>query len=175
MSVKAVTGVCCSLKQAQIKLPHAEHEEPSMSALAQDSDCVLQVGLKMQFQGSQGQLMFFFGNKGDSLLERLICVVPPSGQFAFQQGPVPSQLEPKKQVQVIPLADSSVWPCLLACRSAFVVQAHVVEGLTLHCCICPGACPCVAARCPRSCTLLCLSWASACITCGDGLSMHQVQ
>ena len=77
MSVKAVTGVCCSLKQAQIKLPHAEHEEPSMSALAQDSDCVLQVGLKMQFQGSQGQLMFFFGNKGDSLLERLILRGPP--------------------------------------------------------------------------------------------------
>lgn len=55
----------------------------------------------MQFQGSQGQLMFFFGNKGDSTLERLICAVPPSGQFAFQQGPVPSQLEPKKQIQVL--------------------------------------------------------------------------
>ena len=69
-------------------------------SLAEQADCLLQVGLKMQFQGSQGQLMFFFGNKGEATLERLICVVPPSGQFAFQQGPVPSQLEAKKQVQV---------------------------------------------------------------------------
>ena len=72
----------------------------SSAQLAKQSAWWLQVGLKMQFQGSQGQLMFFFGNKGDSLLERLICVVPPSGQFAFQQGPVPSQLEAKKQIQV---------------------------------------------------------------------------
>ena len=62
--------------------------------------CSVQVGLKMQFQGVQGQLMFFFGNKGDHTLERLICAVPPSGQFAFQQGPFPPQLEPKKQIQV---------------------------------------------------------------------------
>ena len=60
----------------------------------------LQVGLKMQFQGAQGQLMFFFGNKGEATLQRLICAVPPSGQFTFQQGPVPSQLEAKKQIQV---------------------------------------------------------------------------
>ena len=54
----------------------------------------------MQFQGAQGQLMFFFGNKGEATLERLICAVPPSGQFTFQQGPVPAQLEAKKQIQV---------------------------------------------------------------------------
>ncbi len=62
--------------------------------------CWLQVGVKAQFQGSQGQLMFFFGNKGDAALERLIFVVPPAGQFAFQQGAVPPLLEPKKQIQV---------------------------------------------------------------------------
>ena len=56
--------------------------------------------MKAQFQGSQGQLMFFFGNKGDAALERLIFVVPPAGQFAFQQGAVPPLLEPKKQIQV---------------------------------------------------------------------------
>ncbi len=27
----------------------------------------MQVGVKAQFQGSQGQLMFFFGNKGDAI------------------------------------------------------------------------------------------------------------
>lgn len=72
----------------------------------------VQVGLKMHFQGAQGQLMFFFGNKGDHMLERLICAVPPSGQFTFQQGPVPPQLEPKKQIQVPYLADTgklSAW------------------------------------------------------------------
>ena len=57
----------------------------------------------MQFQGAQGQLMFFFGNKGEATLQRLICAVPPSGQFTFQQGPVPPQLEPKKQIQVASL------------------------------------------------------------------------
>lgn len=60
-----------------------------------------QVGVKAQFQGSQGQLMFFFGNKGDAPLQRLIFVVPPAGQFVFQQGAVPPVLEPKKQIQVI--------------------------------------------------------------------------
>lgn len=65
-----------------------------------DSVCALQVGVKAQFQGSQGQLMFFFGNKCDAPLERLIFVVPPAVQFAFQQGAVPPLLEPKKQIQV---------------------------------------------------------------------------
>lgn len=98
----------------------------------------------MQFQGSQGQLMFFFGNKGDSLLERLICVVPPSGQFAFQQGPVPAQLEPKKQVQVLLLAGIVVRSCLLACHSPCKMQVRIKEDLTLHCRISPSACSCVS-------------------------------
>lgn len=55
----------------------------------------------MQFQGSQGQLMLFLGNKGDVPLQRMICTVPPSAQFAFQQGPVPATLDPKKQIQVL--------------------------------------------------------------------------
>ena len=58
-----------------------------------------QVGVKMAFQGSQGQLALFLGNKGDTPLERLVCAVPPVPQFAFQVGPVPKRLEPKKQMQ----------------------------------------------------------------------------
>jgi len=57
------------------------------------------VGVKMQFQGSQGQLALFLGNKGDAELERLVCALPPVPQFAFQVGPVPRLLEPKKQIQ----------------------------------------------------------------------------
>lgn len=53
----------------------------------------------MAFQGSQGQLALFLGNKGDAPLERLVCAVPPVPQFAFQVGPVPKRLEPKKQMQ----------------------------------------------------------------------------
>ncbi len=56
----------------------------------------------MQFQGSQGQLALFLGNKGDGPLERLVCAVPPVPQFAFQVGPVPRQLDAKKQIQACP-------------------------------------------------------------------------
>jgi len=58
----------------------------------------------MQFQGSQGQLALFLGNKGDAELERLVCALPPVPQFAFQVGPVPRLLEPKKQIQARPSA-----------------------------------------------------------------------
>ena len=78
----------------------------------------LQVGLKMQFQGAQGQLMFFFGNKGEATLQRLICAVPPSGQFTFQQGPVPPQLEPKKQIQVASLLFSYFSHPMMTCSRA---------------------------------------------------------
>ena len=54
----------------------------------------------MQFQGAQGQLLLFFGNKAATPLERLLCVVPPVAQFAFQLGPLPPRLDSKKQIQV---------------------------------------------------------------------------
>lgn len=56
--------------------------------------------MKLSFQGSQGQVTFFFGNKSSEALERLICVVPPSPQFTFQLGAVPPVLQPKQQTQV---------------------------------------------------------------------------
>ncbi len=59
-----------------------------------------QIGVKIQIQGSSGQLSLFFGNKADAFLERLLCVVPPAPQFQFQLSAVPSQLEPKKQISV---------------------------------------------------------------------------
>ena len=59
-----------------------------------------QVGLKTQYQGSQGQVMFFLGNKATAPLDRLIFVVPPQPQFQFQLAQVPQRLDPKQQVQV---------------------------------------------------------------------------
>lgn len=59
----------------------------------------VQVGLKTQYEGSQGQIMFFLGNKGAAPLEKIIFVVPPQPQFQFQLAPVPQRLDPKQQVQ----------------------------------------------------------------------------
>ena len=56
--------------------------------------------MKASFQGSQGQLTLFFGNKSLHTLERLICNVPPAPQFTFQMSQFPPALEPKRQVQV---------------------------------------------------------------------------
>ncbi|DBA96016.1 hypothetical protein WJX77_003113 [Trebouxia sp. C0004] len=63
-------------------------------------DNYLQVGVKTQYQGSQGQIMFFLGNKHAAPLERIIFVVPPQPQFQFQLAPVPQRLEAKQQLQV---------------------------------------------------------------------------
>ena len=60
----------------------------------------MQVGMKSQFQGPQGQVQLFFGNKSAQPLERLICNVPPSPQFHFQMAPLPPSIEGKRQVQV---------------------------------------------------------------------------
>ena len=55
--------------------------------------------MKTQYQGPQGQLQLYFGNKSTKTLERLLCNVPPSPQFAFQMAALPPSIEPKKQVQ----------------------------------------------------------------------------
>lgn len=63
----------------------------------------MQIGVRSEgFRGPSGQLLLFFGNKADAVLERLLCVVPPTPQFQFQLGAVPARLEPKKQIQVTP-------------------------------------------------------------------------
>ena len=61
---------------------------------------LVQIGVKIQITAGSGQLSLFFGNKADTFLERLLCVVPPAPQFQFQLSSVPSQLEPKKQISV---------------------------------------------------------------------------
>jgi hypothetical protein len=80
--------------------------------------------------------MFFFGNKGDHTLQRLICTVPPSGQFSFQQGPVPTQLEPKRQIQVCCDrfdADSvRSFPRLCFCSSISAIVNSFLIGSAYH-------------------------------------------
>ena len=60
----------------------------------------MQVGVRQGYQGHSGQVQLFFGNKADAPLGRLICAVPPQPVFAFQLGPVPPYIEPKKQVRL---------------------------------------------------------------------------
>lgn len=73
--------------------------------------------MKQGFQGPSGQIQLFFGNKADVALGRLICAVPPQPVFAFQLGPVPPYIEPKKQVRLI--RSSSSGP---KCRHAMAPQ-----------------------------------------------------
>eukprot|EP00884_Botryococcus_braunii_P018832 jgi/Botrbrau1/5632/Bobra.55_1s0021.1 len=76
-------------------------------------DANLQVGVKSEYRGAQGQLTLFFGNKGQQALARLICVVPPAPSFTFQLGPVPPSLDAGKQVQI---------PLLVACQGPFLLS-----------------------------------------------------
>ena len=61
---------------------------------------VVQVGLKSSFMGPHGQLMLFLGNKSPAPLTGVVFAVPPVPQLAFQLGPVPPAIEPKKQARV---------------------------------------------------------------------------
>ncbi|KAK9803215.1 hypothetical protein WJX73_004463 [Symbiochloris irregularis] len=82
-------------------------------------DSHLQVGMKLTFQGSDGQITFFFGNKSPQTLERVICVVPPDPKFHFQLGPVPPVLHPKQQVQV---------PLSVVCTESFLQPPRAQLG-----------------------------------------------
>jgi hypothetical protein len=64
------------------------------------SSSFLQVGMKTQYTGPQGQLSLFFGNKSSQPLERLLCNFPPSPQFQWQMGSLPQRIEAKKQTVV---------------------------------------------------------------------------
>lgn len=60
----------------------------------------MQIGIKSQLAGATVQLSLFLGNKHSDPLQQVVLSVPPSPAFAFQLGPVPTVLEPKKQVGV---------------------------------------------------------------------------
>lgn len=60
----------------------------------------MQVGVKSEFQGPQGRLSLYFGNKSERPLERIVCNVPPSPQFLFQMPALPPVIEAKRQLPV---------------------------------------------------------------------------
>ncbi len=99
---------------------HALHS-PCRESADEQHVTAAQVGVKMQFQGPHGQLMLFLGNKAEAPLQRIICAVPPSQQFAFQQGPVPAGLDPKKQIQV---------PLNVTCLAPFLAAPRIDLGYT---------------------------------------------
>lgn len=61
---------------------------------------ILQVGMKTVYNGPQGQLSIFFGNKSPYTLEQVVCNFPPSPQFQWQTGALPRSIESKKQTMV---------------------------------------------------------------------------
>ena len=90
--------------------------------IAEQWSVYVQVGLKMQFQGAQGQLMFFFGNKGEAIRwSASSAQCRPPASLPSSRGPFPAQLEPKKQIQVALTALlSRIWRAVrLTYRLAF--------------------------------------------------------
>jgi len=77
----------------------------------------VQVGLKASFMGPHGQLVLFLGNKSPAPLTGVVFAVPPVPQLAFQLGPVPPVIEPKKQVRFSVLAQAE--QCCHASLCAF--------------------------------------------------------
>lgn len=87
-----------SLSAAASFLGYFTAVPPQLELIQPRKFAYIQVGVKQGFQGASGQIQLFFGNKADAPLGRLICAVPPQPLFAFQLGPVPPYIEPKKQV-----------------------------------------------------------------------------
>jgi len=64
-------------------------------------DAYLQIGVKSQWRGRQGRVMFYLGNKTDADLSGLrLSVSPPAGLHA-RLAPAPAIVGAKKQVQVL--------------------------------------------------------------------------
>jgi len=61
-------------------------------------DATLQIGVKMEFNGHQGRMALFFGNKGQFPLQQLATVLSPCPQLAIQVSPLPSTLQPRQQL-----------------------------------------------------------------------------
>ena len=58
------------------------------------------MGVKSQLLGASAQLTLFLGNKHGEALQQVVLALPPNPAFAYDMGPVPQQLEPKKQVRL---------------------------------------------------------------------------
>jgi len=70
-------------------------------------DQFLQIGIKAEFQKSQGRVMLFLGNKHTGDLTNVVVAVPPVPAYRVQVGAVPNAIATQAQVQV-PVAVSCV-------------------------------------------------------------------
>jgi AP-2 complex subunit alpha len=65
-------------------------------------DANLQIGVKSQWQGSQGRVMFYIGNKSaDADLQNFRMVIPPIEGLRHSLQPVPASIGAKRQVQLM--------------------------------------------------------------------------
>lgn len=65
-------------------------------------DANVQIGVKSQWQGSQGRVMFYVGNKSASAdLQNFRMVIPSIEGLRHSLQPVPASIGPKRQVQLM--------------------------------------------------------------------------
>jgi len=80
-------------------------------------DANVQIGLKTQWQGSQGRLMFYIGNKSATTdLQALSMTIPETTGLRISLQPVPASVGPKRQIQLM---------LQVAITSAFVAPPNV--------------------------------------------------
>ena len=64
-------------------------------------DPTLQIGVKSQWQGNQGRVMFYLGNKTDGDVSSVSLELHPVSGLHARLAPAPQVVAPKKQVQVL--------------------------------------------------------------------------
>ena len=64
-------------------------------------DPTLQIGVKSQWQGNQGRVMFYLGNKTDGDVSSVSLELHPVSGLNARLAPTPQVVAPKKQVQVL--------------------------------------------------------------------------
>ena len=65
-------------------------------------DANVQIGIKTQWQGSQGRLMFYIGNKSATAdLKAVSMKIPDTNGLRMSLQPVPASVGPKRQIQLM--------------------------------------------------------------------------
>lgn len=108
----SVTGDLASLSLAQS--PQAEQWFSRLlvaneGVLFEDSQ--IQIGVRSEYRGPEGRMMFFYGNKGTAALTDFSVAIPPSIDVTIQQTQVPTSIAPRTQIKQV---------FALACTQPFV-------------------------------------------------------
>eukprot|EP00965_Chrysotila_dentata_P220960 6192106-Pleurochrysis_carterae.AAC.2 len=64
-------------------------------------DATLQIGIKMEFNGHQGRMAVYFGNKCPAPLMSFGTQLSPCAALAIQASPVAATLNPRSQQQLL--------------------------------------------------------------------------